>query len=254
MYEALTAVPETPPRHPRALALIGDRYHHPGYIRPPLERACQKLGLSITFIYDVRLLSTQLLEQYDLLIILRDGMLWPSPQPSDPFGKERVFWLTQEQEEALASFVRGGGGYLALHNATALKRLDDQESLYAQVLGASYAGHGKEQEDYKVRVIAPQHPVVRGVKDYSVIDERHWPRLHVSDAQVFLEADATDRRSIHGFTRTYGAGRVCYLANGHHREVLESPPVQQMIVEAANWCLAPRLATLKQNDLTQQDR
>jgi len=62
MYDALTAVPEAPPQRPRAIALIGDRYHHPGYIRPPLERACQKLGLSVTFIYDVRLLNAQLLE------------------------------------------------------------------------------------------------------------------------------------------------------------------------------------------------
>lgn len=108
-------------------------------------------------------------------------MLWPSPQAENPFGKERVFWLTREQETAIASFVRGGGGYLALHNATALKGLDDQDSIYLQVVGASYAGHGTEQETYAVHVVDCQHPVVHGITDYSVTDGRHGPKLHVSE-------------------------------------------------------------------------
>jgi len=249
MYEVLTKAPEPPARRPRALALIGDRYHHPTYIRPPLEKACGKANLPVTFIYDVRLLNEQLLEQYDLLIILRDGMLWPTPLPNDPYGKDRVFWLSQPQEMAIAAFVTRGGGYLALHNATALKGLNDEDSLYLQVLGASYAGHGKEREGYQVRVTDTELPVVQGVQDYFVTDERHWPKLYATDAQVFLEAMATDRRSIHGFTRTCGEGRVCYLANGHNREVLESQPVQQMLVSAMKWCLTPRIEKLNQGVL-----
>lgn len=66
----------------------------------------------------------------------------------------------------------------------------------------------------------------------------------VPNSWVFLEANATDRRSIRGFTRTYNDGRICYLANGHHRDVLESAAVQQMIVQAIDWCLAPRLEML----------
>lgn len=253
MYEVLTKAPQPPTQRPRALALIGDRYHHPNYIRPPLETACRKANLPVTFIYDVRLLNGKLLEQYDLLIVLRDGMLWPTPLPNDPFGKDRVFWLSAEQETAIAAFVKSGRGYLALHNATALKGLNDQDSLYLQVLGASYAGHGKEREDYQVRVTDTRHPVVQGVQDYFVTDERHWPKLHVSDAWIFLEAIATDKKSIHGFTRSYGEGRVCYLANGHNREVLESQPVQQMIVAAINWCLMPWMEKLNERVLAGSD-
>jgi len=239
MYAQLTTAPELPPDRPRALALIGDRYHHPGYIRPPLEAACSKAGVAVTFIYDVRLFNPQVLNHYDLLIILRDGMLWPEPSAEDPFGKKRVFWLTSEQEQTLASFLCLGRAYLALHNATALKDLRGEESLYREILGASYAGHGTPGELYEVEVVDRAHPVAHLVKNFWVTDERHWPTVHAADAKVFLEATVAARTCVHGFTRHYGQGRICYLANGHYRDVLESPPMQQLMANAIRWCVAP---------------
>ena len=221
MYQRLTAPPQTPSRRPRALALIGDRYHDPAYIRPPLEDAMERAGVAVAFLYDVRQLVPRVVFQYDLLIILRDGMLWPDPQPDGSFGKA-VFWLTEEQEMTVASFVWGGGGFLALHNATALKALDAKESLYLRVLGASYAGHGPAQESYYVRVLNGLHPVTAGVHDYFVEDERHWPRLHVSDALVLLESASGEQTSLHGFVRTFGLGRVCYLARFSQRWIWQS--------------------------------
>lgn len=236
IYESLTRPPQPPVNRPRAVALIGDRYHHPGYIRPALERACRQAEVDVRFVYDVRLLTRELVADYDILIILRDGMLWPTPGENDPFGKERVFWLTEDQERAIAEFVGGGGGYLAIHNATALKALDGRASLYHEVLGASYAGHGPERETYAVVVTRPTHPVAATVSQYQVNDERHWPRLHVSDVEIFLEAVSGEQRSVHGFTRLYQKGRICYLANGHNRETLELAAVQEMLVKALRWC------------------
>ncbi len=46
-----------------------------------------------------------------------------------------------------------------------------------------------------------------------------------------------ERRSVHGFTRFYKKGRMCYLANGHNREALELPAVQEMLVKGLRWCL-----------------
>lgn len=80
-----------------------------------------------------------------------------------------------------------------------------------------------------------------GVHDYFVEDERHWPRLYVSDALVLLESASGEETSLHGFVRTFGLGRVCYLANGHNRRVLESDVMQRILRNAARWCLEPRL-------------
>src|SRR2546423_6879575 len=61
-----------------AFALIGDRYHNSDYIRTGLRRTVDReIGVSIDFCDEVSMLDAETLNGYKLLIILRDGMLWP---------------------------------------------------------------------------------------------------------------------------------------------------------------------------------
>lgn len=232
VYTQLTAeLPELQPGlTPHALVLIGDNYHPPAYIPPSLEPVFEKIGMPARFIYDVTKLTAQNLKNIRLLVILRDGINWHQP------GGERVFWLTEEQENAIAEFISGGGGFLALHNCTALKRVDDERTIYRDVLGSSYNGHGPGDEKFDVRVVNPDHPVTRGVKDYVAIDERHTPIIHADDLTILLEAVNGDQTSINGYVRNYGKGRICHLANGHNLEVLTNPEMQKLMINAALWC------------------
>ena len=232
VYTQLTAeLPELQPSlMPRALVLIGDHYHPPAYIPPSLEPVFQKIGMPAQFIYDVTKLNARNLKGIRLLVILRDGMNWPEPD-----GKN-VFWMTEEQEKAIAEFVSNGGGFLSLHNSTALRRLDDKPSLYRDVLGSSYNGHGPGDEKFDVRVVNSDHPITRGVKAYVAIDERHTPIIHADDITLLMEAVSGDKTSVNGYVRTYGKGRVCHLANGHNLEVLTNPEMQKLMTNAALWC------------------
>src|SRR5215471_702610 len=62
---------------PRALALIGDRYHNPDYIRVSLDKVFQELDIAIDYTMDYASLSAALLKPYQLFLVLRDGMIWP---------------------------------------------------------------------------------------------------------------------------------------------------------------------------------
>src|SRR4051794_25118637 len=62
---------------PRALALVGDRYHNPDYIRVSLDKVFGELNIPIDYTMDYASLSAALLKPYQLLLILRDGMIWP---------------------------------------------------------------------------------------------------------------------------------------------------------------------------------
>jgi len=100
-------------KRPRALALIGDRYHSPIYIRDHLAPALLRENIPVTFIENVEALNAESLRDVQLLIILRDGMNWPNGYEQ---GKE-VKWMTDAQQQAIWDFVNNGGGFLALHNA-----------------------------------------------------------------------------------------------------------------------------------------
>src|SRR6476646_7859967 len=67
-----------------AFALIGDRYHNSDYIRIGLTRTIAKqLGVTIDFTDETSLLNAETLDGYKVLIVLRDGMIWP-----DGYGNE----------------------------------------------------------------------------------------------------------------------------------------------------------------------
>jgi len=239
-YAQLTADPPPPPvdATPRALALIGDHYHPPSYIRPPLEAAFRTIGMPVEFVYDVTKLNAQTLKNVRLLVVLRDGMIWPNPTAEKPDG-EAVWWMTDEQEKAIADFVQAGGGFLALHNSTALRRINDSECAYRDLLGSTYNGHGAGDEKFTVKVVNADHPVTRGVTEYQASDERHNPILSAKDATVLLQAVSGDKTSVNGYVRAFGKGRVCHLANGHNIEMLQLPQMQQLIGNAALWCCGP---------------
>src|ERR1044071_4740361 len=99
-------------KRPRALALIGDRYHSPTYIRDGLILAFVRENIPVTFIENVAALNAESLKDFQLLVILRDGMNWP-----DGYEKEPVKWMTEAQQQAIWDFVHNGAGFMPLHNA-----------------------------------------------------------------------------------------------------------------------------------------
>jgi hypothetical protein len=101
-----------------AFALIGDRYHNSDYIRTGLRRTIEReMDVTVDFCDEVKMLNAETLKGYKLLIVLRDGMLWPDgyqdessnagyvatgrpPLVSDPpmpkTTARQDFWITAE--------------------------------------------------------------------------------------------------------------------------------------------------------------
>ena len=67
---------------PRALALVGDRYHSPVCIREGLSKALMEENISVTFIENVAMLNAESLKEHQLPVILRDGMTGPAATTS----------------------------------------------------------------------------------------------------------------------------------------------------------------------------
>ncbi len=215
---------------PHALVLVGDRYHEPGHTEEGLQPVFDATGVIPHYTADVKSLNAETLSHVKLLVILRDGMLWPDG-PDKPYK----IWMTPEQEKAVVDFVEGGGGFLNLHNSMGLYPKDGP---YLNLVGGRYIGHGP-LERFRVVVAKADHPVTRGVKPFFAADEQHTPPCDENKVTVLLRniSDDGKTQAAAGWAYEPGKGRLVHLAPGHTREALANPQFNLLMRNAVNWCL-----------------
>ncbi len=221
------------PSRKHALVLIGDRYHEPEHLEAGLRPAFAALpGIEPHFTVDVRALTAENLAKVDLLVILRDGMVWPG----GPQGPMRI-WMNPDQEKAVSDFVRNGKAFLNLHNSMGLY---PEGGKFLELSGGRYVGHGP-LERFHVEVSDTAHPIAQGLSSWFAADEQHTPPNDIP-VRVFLRSRSHDGRvsANAGWTHEPGRGRVCHLAPGHTRDALHHPMFQRALKNALEWCLRIR--------------
>jgi len=141
--------------------------------------------------------------------------------------------LTEAQEDGLLRFIEAGGGFFGLHTAAASFR--DRRSYHA-MLNGFFDGHSPYM-DFTVRVVDGEHPITRGLEDFSVTDELYYLKHDPSHAHRLLEARDPTRDETHvtAFTREHGGGRVFYFALGHDMAVLTNPTFQEILRRGVIW-------------------
>jgi hypothetical protein len=246
-----------------AFGLIGDRYHNSDYIRTALNRTIQSdLGVNIDFCDETRNLNADTLRGYKLLIILRDGMIWPDGYPDEstnagwvnsgkpplvsdppvpPSSGKSQFWMKPEQGKAVRQFVDSGGSALFLHNVTHVGLTNPD---FRDVLGAAYAGHPPIRS-FKVKVKNPDHPITKGIRDFVVTDEQHYMDYDKDPKYLLLETENVDgldyrgrgAKAPGGWAYEYGKGRVCYFSPGHLISVLWNPEYVKLQHNAIHWLM-----------------
>ncbi len=241
---------------PRALALIGDRYHNPDYIRVSLDKVFHDLNIPIDYTIQYDQISRNLLKDYQLLVVLRDGMIWPGgylgpdaytdyeadlENRSDFPKATPETWITEEQGAAIKDFVNAGNGFYALHNCS---HISLSSKNYREVMGGAYIGH-PPLRPFRVRPSANQHPITQGIQEFTVNDEQHYVEYDKDKKYVLLEAENVDglsyenlgTKSISGWAYDFGKGRVVFTAVGHTIHAMWAPQYLEIQRRSVKWLL-----------------
>jgi len=248
-----------------AFALVGDRFHNFDYIRTALHRTLVKeSGVTVTFTPDYTLLNLETLKAYRLLIMLCDGLTFPggyttpyvfydpekmkitSDPPLPEFDEKAEMWITPEQGKAIRSFVEEGGSAWFFHNASYISGANAD---FRHVEGALFTGHTPFRP-YKMKIVNPDHPITRDVKDFVVTEEQHYLIYDKDPKSVLVRSVneegleySTPQYGNQGATceacwaYDYGRGRVCFMAPGHTIPSLWNAEYVKLQKNALRWLL-----------------
>ncbi|HEY3282316.1 MAG TPA: ThuA domain-containing protein [Armatimonadota bacterium] len=152
------------------------------------------------------------------------------------YGHQRHGDVKNENVQRIVRRVRDNGlGFFALHSShfsKALRALTGTECSWG-----AYVDDGKP---VKVKVMMPEHPIAKGVKDFTVPKDEFYAEpfaIPKPDAVVLASLNEDDSEIVRdGICFTIGAGRVFYLRIGHEGyPIYFMPPVQKVIGNACRW-------------------
>jgi type 1 glutamine amidotransferase len=139
--------------------------------------------------------------------------------------------------ECLESFVRSGSGVLAIHSASASFT---GEEAYLQLLGGRFVEHGPV-EPFEVRPAGLPGDLFAGIPPFSVEDELYRHEYDPGN-RIHLYTPLGDEQEPVVWTRSHGAGRVCYCALGHTASSMRHPQVRQILQRGLDWVSGGPLA------------
>ncbi len=210
----------------RVLLLTGfDVKSHPWKQSSPLVREIlEKDGACQVFICeDLGILESSSLAKYDV-IVLNYGF-WKEPEPSE------------KAKQALVDFVKDGKGLVALHFAcSAFQDWAEYQKLLGRVWKKGIGGHGPMSR-FKVKIVDPEHPIAKGVNDFSITDELYARLSGEEPIHVIAEAysDWSHATEPIVFSHQYGKGRVVQNVLGHTLDARRSPAYRRLLIQSVIW-------------------
>lgn len=153
--------------------------------------------------------------------------------------------FTAEQRKAFTALLDTGIGLVSTHHN--LGAHPDWPE-FTTIIGGKYVFEpltidGKEHpkstysegETIKVTIADKEHPITKGLADFTIHDETYGRFYLAPDSHVLLATDHPKCDRGIGWTRQYRKSRVCYLIFGHDQKAWENPNYRELLVRAIRW-------------------
>lgn len=141
--------------------------------------------------------------------------------------------MTDAQVKKVKEFVRQGKGSVAIHTACLPFNKE-----FNDLIGGSFITHPPTHapiQEFSVEVEDREHPITRGLKPFRTVDELFFTDHDVNAIHVLLSASYEGRKSPMAWTKSYGEGRIVYIALGHGLETFLNPSFLSLVENSALW-------------------
>ena len=226
---AFTAAEETACEKPLHVAVVTGGH---GFDKKPFLDIFEK-NEAITFTHVVLKDDSEIFEDIDN---------WP-------YDVIVLYNMTQGiSEKRRANFLKlleDGAGLVVLHHAIAAYT---EWPEFGRIIGAHYFLAETELDgktyprseythdlDVEIHVEDPEHPVTRGIQDFTIYDEvyRKWQLGEDNHMLLTTEHPKSDRAIC--WVRNYKKARVCFLQLGHGPEALGDANFHKLVGRAIQW-------------------
>jgi type 1 glutamine amidotransferase len=153
--------------------------------------------------------------------------------------------ITDDQAQAFAGCISQGKPLVALHHS--ICAYDDWPE-YFNIIGGKYfhkptVVNGKEYAactyihdlHFNVRIVDPEHPVTKGLKDFEIFDETYKGYYIEEGVTPLLMTSESSSTPVIGWTKKYGKARVVTLQSGHDVPTFENPNFRRLLKQAIEW-------------------
>ena len=138
--------------------------------------------------------------------------------------------ITDAQKNGLLNYIASGKGYVGVHSAADSFRECPE---YRAMVGGYFVTHPRYR-DYQVSIVDAEHPITEDLDETMVTDEQYIldydPRNHVL-ASALWQGDAMPV----AWTKSWGDGRVFYLALGHDANACQHEIFGTLLQRGALW-------------------
>lgn len=151
--------------------------------------------------------------------------------------------ISQKLVNNVSAAVQAGTGLAGCHGGMCDSFRNNVDWQF--MTGGQWVAHpGNDGVEYKVEIKSSSSPLVEGISDFMVSTEQYY--LHVDPA---VEVLATTRFPVIDgphrlnkavdmpvvWTKRWGLGRVYYNSLGHHADIVDLPPVKELMIRGLLW-------------------
>lgn len=153
--------------------------------------------------------------------------------------------ISDVQKKRFLSVFEQGIGLVVLHHALVSYQHWPE---YERIVGGRYPepdankpGVVTEQVGYQhdvevpVVIVARDHPVTAGLKDFVIHDEIYWGFRVGSEVTPLLTTTHPKSGKPLGWARTEGKSRVIYLQGGHDSKAFENANYRRLLSQSIRW-------------------